>query len=93
MIACHKVNATGMGSLEPIELKDRWAQLPNRTIHDVSKDKDQIGLKAVDSVDNALEAARANDAALAGQMWHPEREMPFAARDIQTIAAFFGGGP
>jgi len=26
-------------------------------------------------------------------MWHPEREMPFATRDIQTIAAFFGGGP
>ena len=43
--------------------------------------------------DGTLEAARANDAALAGQMWHPEREMPFATRDIQTIAAFFGGGP
>ncbi len=43
--------------------------------------------------DGTLEAARANDAALAGQMWHPERELPFAARDIQTIAAFFGGEP
>lgn len=43
------------------------------------------------AADGTLEAAHANDAALAGQMWHPERETPFAARDIQKFAAFFGG--
>jgi N5-(cytidine 5'-diphosphoramidyl)-L-glutamine hydrolase len=41
--------------------------------------------------DGTIEAARADDAALAGQMWHPEREVRFAARDIQKFAAFFGG--
>lgn len=41
--------------------------------------------------DGTLEAARADLGALAGQMWHPEREAPFAARDIETFAAFFGG--
>ncbi len=40
--------------------------------------------------DGTLEAASANAGACAGQMWHPERESPFAARDIQTFAAFFG---
>jgi N5-(cytidine 5'-diphosphoramidyl)-L-glutamine hydrolase len=42
------------------------------------------------AADGTLEAARADDAILAGQMWHPEREMPFAARDIQRFAAYFG---
>jgi gamma-glutamyl-gamma-aminobutyrate hydrolase PuuD len=43
------------------------------------------------AADGTLEAARADMGALAGQMWHPEREMPFAARDVETFAAFFGG--
>jgi N5-(cytidine 5'-diphosphoramidyl)-L-glutamine hydrolase len=41
--------------------------------------------------DGTLEAAQAEHGAIAGQMWHPERESPFAGRDLARFKQFFGG--
>jgi putative glutamine amidotransferase len=38
-----------------------------------------------------VEAVRHRDAAVAGLMWHPEREEPFAGVDIAVFRDFFGG--
>jgi N5-(cytidine 5'-diphosphoramidyl)-L-glutamine hydrolase len=39
--------------------------------------------------DGTIEAATSADGRIAGQMWHPEREAPFAPRDIDRIRTFF----
>jgi N5-(cytidine 5'-diphosphoramidyl)-L-glutamine hydrolase len=40
---------------------------------------------------DVVEAVRHRDAAVAGLMWHPEREEPFAGVDIAVFRDFFGG--
>ena len=40
--------------------------------------------------DGTIEAVRHSSAPIAGVMWHPEREAPFATRDMEMFRKFFG---
>lgn len=73
------------------ESASSWPESVN-SYHNLALAGCPAGFQAIaHAEDGSIEAIRHVDLPWEGWMWHPEREIPFADKDIKRLKALFGG--